>query len=877
MKPVARFFKKVQFLLERKKFGEDLDEEMAYHREEMVRDLIARGMAPEEAQIVVRRQFGNATRLKERSHEAVGFRGEGLVRDFRYALRQLARSPGFALAVIVTLALGIGATTAIFTLVQATMLRRLPYPQADRIVNISDVRLHGRSTGGLVGVPRFFDMAARNNSFERVAYFYFDNPTLIVGAQLPTPLKAVGVSGQFWDVFGVQPLMGRTFDEKDTEPNKPEVAVLSYGAWRQIFSGDAKVVGKVVTLDKKAATIVGVMPANFDMPGDIELWLPSDLTPNTFRGWRGDGSRFVNVFGRLKTGVSAAAATSDLHRIGEQLQGEHADSDADWQFGSEPLRDHMYGAYKPALIILLSASSLLLLIGCFNVANLLMSRATTREREVAVRRALGASQARIVLQFLMESMLLALGGGCLGLATAFALVRGVSTMLPGRLGLPGTVSVDWPVVWFAFAISIATGIAFGLTPAWKSRKVEVSLTLKRGESRIAGAHGGAMRNAFIAVQVSLSLVLLVGASLLTESLWRLMKSPLGFEPDHVLTFEIKLPWNGGPGVDDFFREVQRRMETLPGVSAVGQIDALPTADWHLRSNFDADWLPRVVNQPAINAEDRHIAGNYLQAMGVSLLAGRGLTEEDATAKVTPILVNQQLAQQYHPTGSIIGRHLMIGKESFEIVGVITNARGTAGSIAQTPGAEVYFPADGDQGVVQRSFVLRSQLPPEQLTRAIQEQVHEIDAQQAIRNVSTMDDLISTSVAQPRLNMILLGSFAAIALVLACVGVYGVVAYSVAQRRQEIGIRMALGAKRAQICAVFMRRALAAAFAGIGMGSVVALLLTRLLGSQLYEVKPNNPVVYAVSIGLLLIPVLVATLRPALRAAFVNPVDALRAE
>jgi predicted permease len=365
--------------------------------------------------------------------------------------------------------------------------------------------------------------------------------------------------------------------------------------------------------------------------------------------------------------------------------------------------------------------------------------------------------------------------------------------------------------------------------------------------------------------------------LLTESLWKLMKSPLGFAPDHVLTFQIKLPWNGGAGVDDFYRNVQGRIESLPGVSAAGQIDALPTEDWHQRSNFDADWLPRVANHPAINAEDRHIAGNYLQAMGVSLLSGRGLTEEDAKAKVTPVLVNQQLALQYHATGSVIGRHLMIGTDLFEIVGVMSNARGTAGSIAQAPGAEVYFPADGDQGVVQRSFVVRSQLPPLQLTRAIQEQVHEVDAQQALRNVSTMDDLISTSVAQPRLNMILLGSFAAIALVLACVGVYGVVAYSVAQRKQEIGIRMALGAKRAQICAVFMRRALASALIGLAAGSAAALLLTRLLRSQLYEVRPNNPEVYVVSIVVLLVPVLIATLRPALIAAHVNPVDALRSE
>ncbi len=871
------FLKRLAHFLDRQKFFADLDEEMEFHREEVARELVAQGMAQKEARLAAVRQFGNSARLREASRDVIGLRGEGLLRDFRYAFRQLVHSPGFALAAICTLALGVGATAAIFTLIQATLLRRLPYPQADRIVSISDERLHGRSTGGLVGVPRFFDLEARNSSFEHLACFYFDQATLIVGTHLPVPLRAVGTTGDFWRLLGVQPVLGRTFDERDTRPNMPQVVVLSYGTWRQNFSGDPNVIGKVVTVDKKAATVIGVMPPSFDMPSATELWLPSTFTQDSFRGWRGDGSRFVNVFGRLKPGASVASALSDLHRIGEQLRVEHPDSDGDWQFGGEAFRDHMYGQYKPALVVLLSASGLLLVIACINVANLLMSRATTRQREVALRRALGASQSRIVLQFLTESTLLAFGGGGLGLGAAFALVRAAATKLPGRLGLPGAVAVDWPVVWFAFTISVVTAIVFGLVPAWQSRRVELNLTLKRGESRIGGIHGDGIRNAFIALQVGISVVLLVGASLLTESLWKLMKSPLGFEPEHVLTFEITLPWNNGPGIDDFFREVQRRTEALPGVAAVGQIDALPTADWHLRSNFDADWLPKIANHPAINAEDRHIAGNYLQTMGVSLLAGRGLTEEDATAKVTPILVNQQLALQYHPTGNVIGRHLSIGKESFEIVGVMTNARGTAGSIAQTPGAEVYFPADGDQGVVQRFFVVRSQLPPEQLTRAIQEQVHEVDAQQAIRSVSTMDDLISTSVAQPRLNMILLGSFAALALALACVGVYGVVAYSVAQRKQEIGIRMALGAKRSQICAVFMGRALRFALGGLACGCAMAFVLARLLANQLYEVQPNNPAIYLFAIVILLIPILAATLRPALIAAYVNPVEALRAE
>jgi predicted permease len=874
----VRFAKKLAILFSRQRFQKELDEEMAFHREQAEKEFLAAGMTPEAARYAAMRQFGNATRLKEKSHEVVGFRGEQILQDCRYALRQLARSPGFALATVLTLALGIGATTAIFTLVHSTLLRRLPYPESDRIVNISDVRLHGRSTGGLVGVPRFFDVDARSKSFDHIAYFYFDSPTLIVGSELPEPMKAVGVSGQFWHVFGVQPLLGRTFDERDAQPNMPMVVVLSYGAWQQIFGGDASVVGKVVTLDKKSATVVGVMPPSFQMPSGTEVWLPSTFVAGSFNNWRGEGTRFINVFGRLKPGVSLPSAQSDLQRLGEQLRQEHPDADGEWQFASKSLRDDLYGGLRPALIILVIASSLLLLIACINVANLLMSRATTRQHEVALRRALGASQGRILLQFLIESTLLALGGGSIGLGTAFALVRAVGAKLPGRLGLPGAISMDWPIVWFAFAVSVVTGIAFGLAPAWRSRRTELSLTLKRGESRLTGSSGGGIRNVFIAVQVGISLVLLVGASLLTESLWKLMKSPLGFEPDHVLTFEIKLPWNAKEAsVRAFYRNVQHGIESLPGVTAVGQIDALPTADWHLRSDFDADWLPRIANHPAINAEDRHISGNYLRAMGTSLVAGRALTDRDADAKITPVLVNQQFVQQYYSQGNLIGRHVLIGDDQFEIVGVLGNVRGTAGSIAQAAGPEVYFPADGGGGVVKRSFVVRSQLPAESLTRAIREQVHAVDAQQAIRNVSTMDDLIGASVAQPRLNMALLGAFAAIATLLACVGIYGVVAYSVAQRRQEIGVRMALGATRGQISLLFMRRALTSALIGLAVGCCASLMLTHLLESQLYEVAPNTPAIFIVSILLLLIPVVAATLRPAFSAARVNPVEALRAE
>jgi predicted permease len=873
----ARLLRKLALLFGRNRFRSDLDEEMAFHREQAERELVSGGMTREHARSAAMRRFGNTTRLNEQSHEVVGFTLEHLAQDCRFAIRQIFRSPGFAAAVVGTLTLGIGATTAIFTLVYATLLRSLPYPDADRIVRIEDVRLQGQSTAGLASVPRILDIEARDKSFENIGFFFFEDATLISGTRMPVAIRRAGTNAGFWKVYRGRPLLGRIIDERDDKPKAPEVAVLSYKGWQQIFHGDPGIVGTQVTIERRSTTIIGVMPREFNVPSGIDLWRAAQFDPGDWK-YRFEGSRFINAFAMLKPGIPAASAQADVARIGEQLRHEHPDSDGIWQFGIRPLRDDLFGELRPALMVLWCASGFLFLMACLNVANLLLTRATAREREVALRRALGASESRIRLQFLCEGTLLALLGGCAGLVLTFALVRTVSAKLPGRLSASGPVTVDWPVSLFAFALAVAAGVVFGLAPAYRHRRSALNASLKRGETQLAGRAGENMRSAFIAVQVGLSLVLLVGASLLTESLWNLVKSPLGFAPDHLLTFEVSLPWNDNqPQVTNFFRDAQQKIESLPGVTAVGQIDALPTVDWHLRSNFDADWMPRVVNHPAIGAEDRHIAGNYLAAMGTPIVAGRAFTAQDQGPKAKPIIVNQHLVRQYLPGGNPVGRHLIVGDEAFQIVGVIADVRGTAGSIAKAPGPEVYWPADADQGVTKRYFVVRSQMDPNELINSIRERVHEVDPQQAIAQVATMDDLLDKSVAQPRLNMALVAAFALIALLLACVGIYGVVAWSVAQRVREIGVRMALGATRKEIALLFVRRAAGSTLVGVAAGTGAALLLTQLLRSELYGVTPANPWIYAISIPVLLVPVLIATLRPALHAASTNPVDALRSE
>jgi len=867
----------VAAMLGRQKLDRETDEELRVHLEMAAEEHRRRGMTDEQARQAALRDFGGVTQVRETVRQREGVLWiENLRRDAGYALRQMRKSPGFAAVVVLTLALGIGATTAIFTLVYSTLMRALPYPQADRIMALHDARTEGASPAGLVGVPRLFDVQARNRSFASLSFFFFSQATLVEGTKLPVAVQTAATNADFWNVMGVQPMLGRTYGPAEDKPNTPETVVLSYSGWQKIFGGDPGVVGRRIALDGNAATVLGVMPQGVDLPSGIDMWHAAQFNAADWTKYRGEGTRFINVFGRLRPGVTLAMAQADLQRIGEQLRREHPDSDAVWNFTSMTLRENRYGPMRPALLVLMGASALLLLIACINVANLLLSRASARQREVALRRALGASARRMAMQFLTESAVLSLIGGAAGIAAAFALVRGVAARLPGRLGTPGTVEMNWPVVLVALLMALATGIAFGIAPVAETRRVNLNLAMRQGEARIGGS-GHKLRSALVSLQVGLSLMLLVGASLLAESLWHLVKNPLGFAPEHRLTFSVVLPWNTRPPqIRNFFTDVQRRLEGLPGVTAVGQINALPTTDWHRRDNFDADWLPRIANQPPINAEDRTIGGNFAGALGVPLLAGRVFTDHDSQVANAPVLVSEELVREYLPGGNPLGRHLLVDGTPHEIVGVVADLRGTAGSMTAAPGPVVYTPADQPQeSAHQRFFVLRAQGDSQQWVREVREQVQAVDPQQAIGNVATMDELLNKAVAQPRLNMAVVASFAGIALLLACVGIYGVVSYFVAQRTQEIGVRMALGATRREIALLFVRRALAPAAVGLGAGMCLSLGLTQLMRSQLYGVRPNDPAVYAASIAALLIPVVIATLRPALAAASVNPVEALR--
>jgi len=720
---------------------------------------------------------------------------------------------------------------------------------------------------------------------------YVDTQTLTDGNRLPEHLDIAAVSAPFWRVLGTKPLVGRVFDEREDHANSAPVAVLSYGAWQRLFGGDLAAVGRVVTINRQPTTLIGVMPPSFEMPAQTDLWRPAQLDPAQWSAYRGDGTRWANVFARLKPGITDAAAAAELRTLGTQLAAEHPQTDSDWEFRQIPLREYLYGQVRPAILVLFAASAVLLLIACLNVGNLMLSRAVGRQQEVALRQALGASRARVTRQLLTEAAMLSLLGGILGCVAASALVRCAAPFLPGVLRAQGAVAQDWLVDWlvdwrvdwvvawpvagFALAVSLGTAVLVAIAPVWSTGRADLSDALKSAGTRLAGSSGNRARSCFIALQVGLSLVLLVTACLLTESLWKLTRTPLGFVPEHVLTFSLKLPWNSDPAsVTRFYDEVQRRLEALPSAKAVGT-GILPTSAYNLRVSYDVDWKPRTANKDAISAQSVVISGNYLGALGVPLLAGRPVKPKELT-----VMVNKEFVRQYLPDRNPLGRHIFFGGpksdvEAREIVGITGDTRGIGGSLARPVQPELYVEALGYQ--VGRSFVLRSSLPPESLVPAIREQVRQVDPQQSLGEPKTLDAMVQKSVAQPRLNMALLVAFAAIALTLACVGIYGMVAYSVAQRRQEIGVRMALGASRAQISMLFLKRTLASALIGLACGGATTLLLTRLLRSQLYGVQPNDPMTFLIATLLLLAPVFAASLRPALKAASVDPMEALRTE
>ncbi len=795
-----------------------------------------------------------------------------MVRDVRYAIRQLVRTPGFTAIAILTLALGIGATSAIFSVVNAVLLRPLPYPHPESLVRVHEmVQPFGRFS---VAPASFLDWRQQNTVFEHIAAYNATGATLQT-ASGPERVQGTLVSWDLFDLLQVAPAVGRTFRPDEDVPGKDRVIVVSHGLWQRRFNGDPKILGKSVTLNGAPVTVVGVMPASFTFSGESEFWRPLALNPS--RATR--GGHFLAVIARLKPGVTVERAGTEMRTIAERLAVQYPESSANESAEVIGLHANMVEHIRSALLIILAAVGALILIACANVANLLLVRASIRGKEIAIRIALGAGRLRLILQMLAESVVLALAAGFVGVLIAYWGIRPIQTLSAGSIPRAGSIAIDGTVLAFALAVSVATGILFGLAPAWQASRATIGSVLKDGGRSSTASGGRWIRNALLVAEVAMSVVLLVTATLLLRSFSRLIHVDPGFRSEHVLSFRVALPNNAYS--DDhlkiaFFDRLMERLEGLPDVTAAGMIQTLPMRGDYLLS-FTIEGRPPVGPNQEPSANHRVISPEYFKAMGIPLLRGRVFTRDDRDKSPMVAIVDQAFVDRYFPDQDPIGQGLDIGNGTdgfYKIVGVVGNVR--QDSLDSNPSPTMYVPHTQDV-FGSMWVVVRAKSEPTQLSAAARQAVRDIDNGLPAFAMTPLGDVVSESVAQRRFSMLLIALFASVALILAAVGLYGVVSYGVSQRTQEIGLRMAIGAQRHDVLRLVVGNGMKFAMIGAGIGVACALALSRVAATMLFELTPFDPVSYSSTAAVLLAVAIVACYVPARRAMQVDPIVALRAE
>ena len=858
----------------RKRMMEDLDQDIRDFIERETNDNIERGMPPEEARYAALRKFGNAARVKEDTREVWNFVWlEQLWQDMRYGLQQLRRNPGFTGVAALTLALGIGANTAIFSVINAVLLTPLPFPHPDRLVQIWEKDPHIGLDQGVVSPYNFLDWQSQSQDFEAMAAYQHEHFSL-TGGPLPVGLSGRRVSADFFRVLNIRPMLGRDFLAHEDRPGAGHVAIISYSTWQDHLHGDPEIVGKAITLDGESYTVIGVMRADFpssDLGSDV--W----ITPGFELKGLSRSHHGLFAIGRLKPGVTLAAARSEMDTIAKRLAQQYPDTNAQSGILLVPLLEEIVGNTRTALLVLWGAVGLVLLIACANVANLLLSRGIARRREFAVRAALGAARRRLITQLVTESALLASAGGLLGLAAAHwamgAIVR--TAAIPRAHG----IALDVGVLAFTAALSILTGAVFGLAPAFASSSLDLNSALKEtGGVMEASAVRSRLRGGLVVAEIALSVVLLAGAGLLIKSLWLLGRVSPGFNPKDVLAARLSLPDLKYPqGIERaaLFKRVIERLEAIPGVASVGGVNDLPFSGSETSTSFDIEGMPLRSAGEIRLADRRDISPGYFNAMGIPLLKGREFTDQDNGDSPSVIIINQDLARKYWPAGDPLGRRIRLYGNDCEIVGIVGDVKLLDLTAQDKP--ELYLPSAQSGSPPWMFFAIRSRIGTESLIASVRNAVRDVVPDEPLYGVGTLEERVEASTAPRRLNALLLGVFAALALLLSTIGTYGVIAYSVAQRTRELGIRMALGAERADLLRMVTREGLALAGVGIALGIAAALGLTQFLASLLFSVRPADPLTF-VSVSVLLVAVaLVSSYIPARRATKVDPMVALRYE
>jgi putative ABC transport system permease protein len=813
-----------------------------------------------------------------------------LLQDLRYSFRALAKKPAFAAVAIITLSLGIGATTAIFSVVQAVLLRPLEYPGADRLVKIIGFEPSEGTTGNLSPAD-FLDLRRDSTTLERMGANGFVGLATIGGSGQAERVGSVQVTDGFFDTLQVQPQLGRLFVAADDQPGAARVVVLSDGFWRRRFAADPAIVGREITFNATPVTVIGVLPRSFRHI-EINPERPADVF-STFRFDPADanrGAHFIRAIGRLKDGVPLASARAELVTIAQRLEQQYPVSNLDQSVQVDPLLDAIVGESRPVLLLLLGAVIVVLLVACANVANLLLARGTGRLRELALRAAIGADRRRLVRQMLTESAVLSLMGAAGGLLVAVAAMRVLSTMASASVPRADQIGLDPSVLLFAVAVSLATSVVFGLMPALSLSRQDLTDALKEGGRQGGGGVGRGARQLLIAAEVALSIVLLVGAGLLIRSLQHLQGVDPGFETEQVVAMEVSLPvarYEEGDQMP-FYQRLEERLRALPGVREVGAANILPLSNSYDSRGVQIEDDPKPDGQGR-SPQSRSVTPGYFAAMGIPLVAGRNFDAFDTEDRQRVVIVSESMARQYWPgAADVVGKRITynsgIPDEQQQVVGGPGSriVVGVAGDVKHLSLDEQAVPMFYTPHTQQPSYhtmrmVVRAEVPPASLTGQVRAQLGEMDSEVPLSQVTTLAAAVSSTVAAPRLRATLLGLFAGLAMLLAAIGVYGVVAYLVGQRTQEIGVRRALGAQARDVVAMLVRESMRPVLAGIGIGVVGAFALSRALAAMLFEVSATDVTTYAIACGVLAAAALLASIIPARRAMGVDPITAVRGQ
>jgi putative ABC transport system permease protein len=804
-----------------------------------------------------------------------------LLQDLRYGARTLWKNPGFTLITVVTLSLGIGANTAIFTVVNAALLRGLPYRAPERLVHLFETTPQKAYAQREFSYPDYQDYQ-RSQAFEGLAA-YSGGGGILTGRGEPQRVFAPAASANFFSVLGVEPILGRTFREGEDKPGAERVTVLTYGMWRRMFGGDPGIIGQTLTVSNNQYTVVGVLPPSFQFAlRQADLWLPYQPTPNQL------SRRFMhgtNLIGRLRPGVGLEQAQAETSAITQRIAEEHKESHAGTNLLLTPLQEQVTGSVKPLLLALLAAVGFVLLMVCANVASLLLARSLARQKEIALRAALGATRGRVIRQLLTEAALLSSLGGLGGLIVAQLGLDALVAALPQNqlAAMPffETLRLDPGILLFALALALLTGLVFGLAPALQASRLDLQAALKEGGGMSGGAARQRLRSGMVGVEIALAVVLLVGAGLMMKSLLRLMQANLGFDPTNVLTMTVVLPTNKytDPNrIVAYYQQLQERLAALPGVAGAGAVSQLPLQPGNT-TRFIVEGEPTPPPGQEIEANIRVASASYFQALGIPLAQGRNFADSDKAGATQVVVINQSLAEKLFGGRSAAGRRLLFPSfpnQSVEIVGVVGDVKTTGLDQAARPA--LYYPFTQNASIA-TNLVVRTKADAAALANAARNECRALEPDAAIFNVQTMETLIAQTPAafMRRAPAWLIGIFAGVALLLAALGVYGVVSYSVSQQTREIGVRLALGAQGADILRLVLRQGLSLAGAGVASGTVAALALTRWLGSLLYEVSAYDPATYALVIVALTIVALLACYIPARRATKVDPLLSIRHE